>query len=122
MMVVHTPESLGVGVGGLHSSCKNLGHHSCLWSQEEVSLPPVQLQTVLGCFTPASRNLGDLHTTLSTDASALAAAAFNKFMGGVGRHLPGGDSGSCPSQAACDGQKSGCAHERLVIGGQEAVL
>lgn len=87
--------------GELHSSCKNLCSHSCRWSHEEVSLYPGQLQTVLGHLTPALRSLGDLQTTLSTDASALAIAIFNKL--GVG-HLPS-DCGSCQSQTACDWQK-----------------
>lgn len=80
MAVVHTPQSLGVGVGT--SSCKNLCNHSCFWSQE-VSLQSGQFQTVPGCLTPASRSLGDFHTTPVTDASALAAAVFNKFKDGV---------------------------------------
>lgn len=87
MAVVHTPQSLGVGVGT--SSCKNLCNHSCLWSQE-VSLQSGQFQTVPvpGCLTPALRSLGDLHTTPLADASTLAVGVFNEFKGVGGSTSP----------------------------------
>lgn len=70
--------------GGLYGCC---AHSTVLGGGggdfQEVLLQSGQFQTVPGCLTPASRSLGDLHTTPLADTSALATAVFNKFKDGM---------------------------------------